>query len=208
MKRTRNWVVACAATSVLMGAMLRAANPPTPAVTSPAAAAKTKLATKPPTATASPAVQNASSASPAAAGENLDRDDRRFLQSVAASEQTDVALAQLAADRTEDPRIRRFAEDLGRDHTALDLEAAALAQARNIPVENDLMGDRTYRSLAQRKLTQFDAKFLDTIIERRQRDIAHFEAESRLAKDPAIRDFASAHLGALRQQLATAQSLE
>lgn len=204
MKTTWHWVIAVG-TGALGFAAANAANPPAVA---PSAAPKPAITTKTPSATSSPALQNNHPNASASAGDALDRDDRRFLQIVAAAEQTDVALAQLAADRTEDPRIRRFAEQLGRDHTALDLEAAALARARNIPVENDLVGDRTYRTLAHRKAAQFDGKFLDTIVERRQRDIARYEEEIRIANDPDVQSFAKSHLATLRQQLATAQSLE
>ncbi len=217
MNSMRNWLVAIGAAGALSLDCARSA-PPAPPTAKPATvpAAATNAAPPAPAGKAAPAATPKSTpaappaTAPAAnsAAQTVDRDDRRFLQSVAAEEETEVALAQLAADRSDDPRIRNFAQDLGRDHTALGLQIATLAQTRSIPVENDLVGDRTYRGLSHQNASHFDAKFLKTIIERRQRDIQRYEDEIQVAKDPEVRSFATSHLSQLREQLATAEKLQ
>ena len=143
-----------------------------------------------------------------AAGTTLDRSDRQFLETIAAEAETEIALASLGAQRSQDPRVRALAEMLGRDHTMMTTELAPLLRDKNVPVENDLKANRVYRSVSEANPKHFDAKFIEAMIDWHKRDLKRFEAAAQGSKDAALRDFAATHMAVLRHHLAQAEELK
>lgn len=145
--------------------------------------------------------------SPSPSEVSLDRTDHHFVEQTAAEGQTEIALAQLANEHARDRRVRDYAQKLLQDDMRWSAEAAALAHAKNVPIENDLSGDRAYRRLAGEKPNKFDMRFLDAVVDSYKRELKRYQNASRGAKDRDIRAFADSHIDLLRRHLAEAEEL-
>lgn len=170
---------------------------PSPAAAAPAAPAQANAAAGNP----------AGNRAPNASEVPLDRTDHHFVEQTAAEGQTEIALAQLANEHAHDRRVRDYAQKLLQDDIRWSADAAALAHAKNVPIENDLSGDRAYRRLAGEKPNKFDMRFLDAVVDSYKRELKRYQNASRRAKDRDIRAFADTHMDLLRQHLAEAEEL-
>jgi putative membrane protein len=138
----------------------------------------------------------------------LDRSDREFLETIAAEAQIETALLQLASQRAQDERVRRFADGVAQDHLAMTAQVQALVRSKSVPVENDLKSDRVYRSVANEDVKHFDKKFLEAMIDWHQRDLKRFETIARRGKDGELRKFAETQTAALKRHLDEAEQLK
>jgi putative membrane protein len=133
--------------------------------------------------------------------------ERRFVHKTAESGKDEVALAQLASQRATNPEVRRFAERLVKDHTAVNDELKTLAGSKNIKLDTDEGKERSYRRLSSKSGAEFDQEFVEHMVDAHEESIRRFEKAASDAKDPEIRAFASKHVDHLRQHLQQAQSL-
>jgi putative membrane protein len=134
--------------------------------------------------------------------------DRRFVTKVADGGQSEVNLAQLAAERASNPDVRAFAQKLVDDHSKVNSELHSLANTKSVDLDLDNDKDRAYKRLSAKSGADFDREFIDHMIDEHEDDIKMFEKASVDAKDLDVRNFASKHLADLRQHLQKAQALQ
>jgi putative membrane protein len=134
--------------------------------------------------------------------------DRRFVTKAADGGQSEVDLAQLAAERASNPDVRAFAQKLVSDHSKVNSELENLASTKSVKLDQDNDKDRAYKRLSAKSGPDFDREFIDHMIDEHEDDIKMFEKASVDAKDLDVRNFASKHLADLRQHLQQAQALQ
>ena len=133
--------------------------------------------------------------------------DRRFVTKAADNGQTEVQLAELAAQRATNPEVKSFAQKLVEDHTKVNTELMSLASQKNVKVDLDDDKDRAYNRLNKKSGSEFDQEFVEHMIDEHEKDVKMFEKAASDAKDPQLRAFASKHVSHLREHLEEAQSL-
>ncbi len=133
--------------------------------------------------------------------------DRRFVNKAADSGQSEVQLAQLAAQRATNPEVKNFAQKLVTDHTNVNSELKSLASQKGLTLDSDTDQDRTYKRLAKKSGAEFDQEFVEQMIDEHEKDVKLFEKASNDARDTEVRSFAAKHVGHLREHLQQAQGL-
>ena len=143
----------------------------------------------------------------ATAGAKLSWGDRRFVTKAADGGQTEVQIAQLAAQRATNTEVRAFAQKLVDEHSKVNSELLGLASQKNVKVDTDDDKDRAYKRLNKKSGAEFDEEFVEHMIDEHEKTIKMFEKASTDTKDSELRAFASKHVSALRSHLQQAQSL-
>jgi putative membrane protein len=143
----------------------------------------------------------------AATRDKLSWGDRRFVNKAADDGQSELQIAQLAAQRATNAEVRSFAQKLVDDHTKVNSELMALASQESVDIDTDDDKDRAYKRLNKKSGMEFDQEFVEHMIDEHEKDIKMFEKASSDAKDAEVRSFASRHVGSLREHLHQAQNL-
>ncbi|MCW2244512.1 putative membrane protein [Azospirillum fermentarium] len=123
----------------------------------------------------------------------------------------EVEAGRVAESRAQNDAVRAFGQRMQQDHTAVNRELVALAQAQGIGTA--LMPDASHQnqlqSLRTMPLSRFDHSYLAGQIKAHQETIALFEmvAASSAPDMAPFKPFAEKTLPALREHLAMAQSL-
>jgi putative membrane protein len=134
--------------------------------------------------------------------------DRRFVTKAADAGQSELQLAQLAAERASNAEVRAYAQKLVEDHSKVNSELTTLAGQKNVQLDTDDDQSRAYKRLSKKSGTEFDQEFVEHMVDEHDKDVKMFEKASTDAKDPEIRAFASRHVEHLREHLVKAQNLQ
>ena len=172
-----------------------AAAPPTATSTTTAPAAGASATTN-----ASPAA----AAAPAAA-----MSAQEFVNNAASGGLFEVQSSQLALERSQNQAVQEFAQMMITDHTAVNEELAALAQAKGLTVPGEIMGPPAQHMAAVQAAEgdNFDSTYMQHQLQAHQETIMMFQAEAQNGSDPDLRAFAEKTLPALNAHLQHAQSI-
>lgn len=141
---------------------------------------------------------------------NMDRTDRKFAEAAAEAGWTGIAAGRLALQRSRDPRVREYAQQLVADHQAANAQLQRIASAKGIvlPSSPSPGQQRELRSL-QRSGRRFDQHFLEQMTRDQQKaiDLYGHEVKGR-HQDAELKDFAQQTLVRLERHLGAAETLE
>ncbi|MBK6008242.1 DUF4142 domain-containing protein [Ramlibacter ginsenosidimutans] len=141
---------------------------------------------------------------------NMDRTDRKFAEAAAQAGLAEIAAGRLALQRSRDPRVREYAQQLVADHQAANAQLQRIASAKGIvlPTSPSSGQQRELRSL-RRSGRSFDQDFLEQMARAHQKAIDLFGHEVKgRHQDAELKDFAQQTLVRLERHLGTAETLE
>jgi putative membrane protein len=138
----------------------------------------------------------------------LTRGDRRFLEKAADRGLKELRVAQLAAEKSGDPRVRSFAQELVSDHEKANGELSALAARKGVALDQHDQSDRHYNKLADKAGADFDKGFVDHMLDDHDDDIEMYEKAARKSDDADVAAFASKQLPILQKHKSTTLELE
>jgi putative membrane protein len=136
--------------------------------------------------------------------------DQRFISEAAQDGRAEVELAQLAAKKSSDPAVKRFAQKVVTDHSRANQqleslpEAGQVAQSANVPEDKR----RTMDDLANLSGKDFDRKYIDEMVSDHEQAVSRFQDAASTASDPQVKQFATKTLPTLKQHLEMAKSLQ
>ena len=118
--------------------------------------------------------------------------------------------AQLALQRSEDERIREFAEHMIDEHGPTNQRLIRMAREAGIlpPSDTDERHTRALDQLNKHSGQDFDLAFLALQVQMHDEALKLHDRHSRDGQDPALRDMAAAKLPVLREHLRIAQGLQ
>jgi putative membrane protein len=136
-------------------------------------------------------------AEPAPAPPNAVRDpfvapatEADFIKTALKNGRTEVNLAQLALMKTEDRKVKDFAQMVVADHTAANVELKSIADGFGIPMDSaDVKGKQKYDDLGKKSGKAFDEAFLEEMASCHANDIAGFEAGKKVATSRGVTAF-------------------
>jgi putative membrane protein len=137
----------------------------------------------------------------------LSRGDRRFVEKAGKNGLAEVQLARLAVERSSDPRVRSFAQQLVTDHEKANSELSALAARKGITIDQDT-STHQFRALSDKTGPDFDKRFISHMSDEHEDDIEMFEKAARKSDDPEIAAFASKQLPVLQQHRQMSMDIE
>jgi putative membrane protein len=140
---------------------------------------------------------------------NKNAEDIEFLIEAMRTGLAEVALGDLAAQQSYEPRVRDYGAKLKSDHAAqvAEIERMLKPLQVTIPTEPSAQAQTHHAALARRSGQQFDAAFIEMMIASHREAIEKYGAQTHANPDRALSDFASRSLAMLREHLATAESL-
>jgi putative membrane protein len=140
---------------------------------------------------------------------NMDRTDRKFAEAAAQAGLAEIAAGQLALQRSRDPRVRDYAQQLVTDHQAANAQLQRIASAKRIalPTAPSSQQQRELQSL--QRSGSFDKDFLEQMARAHQKAIDLFGHEVKgRHQDAELKDFAQQTLVHLERHLGMAETLE
>jgi putative membrane protein len=133
-----------------------------------------------------------------------------FVEKAAISNQAEIELSSVAMNKSQDSKIKRFAQQMVADHTAASKELMQLAQSKGIEAPKEL--DRSHRSaldkLAKLDGPAFDRAYSEQMKDDHDRTVTLFAAAAEdNSLDAELRQFANKILPKLRSHQHEAHTL-
>jgi putative membrane protein len=135
--------------------------------------------------------------------------DQSFLNEAAAGGLAEVELGQLAADRSSNPEVKKFAERMVTDHGKANdqLKEIAAQKGIDLPAEPSAKHKVTKERLSKLSGDEFDKAYMSNMLSDHKKDVAAFRKESTEGKDPQLKEFAAKALPTLEDHLKEAESI-
>ncbi|MFD2144133.1 DUF4142 domain-containing protein [Mucilaginibacter antarcticus] len=131
------------------------------------------------------------------------QDDAKFVKQVAAGCLAEIEIGNLAKRRGKDKRIKNLGAMMVKDLTKGHGRLAALAQSKKIVLADtlDTIDRLTIDSLSAKSGKAFDQAYLSKIKTDYQKALALFQATSKRAFDPHIKQFAAKNILTIQRHL-------
>lgn len=142
---------------------------------------------------------------------DLSNGDQRFLRKAGESGLLEIQASQLAVERGQHPEVKRYAEMMIKDHTAVDKELKALASAKGFQLPTELDGGKRRLTEKLRKAEghDFDEEYADEVaVDAHEDAVELFEDAADDTDDTEVKAFAAKHLPALQKHLDMGRQLE
>ena len=135
--------------------------------------------------------------------------DSTFLKKAAQGGLAEVELGQLATQKASSEEVKKFGQRMVDDHTKANeqLKQVAAEKKMDLPQTLDAKDKATKARLEKLSGEQFDKAYMRDMVKDHRKDVAEFEHESKMAKDPAIKSFAEQTLPTLREHLKEAEKI-
>ena len=131
-----------------------------------------------------------------------------FVNEAAEAGLTEVALSKAAKATSQDPKIKRFADQMVRDHGKVNEELTTLAKSKglSVPTSLDAGHQAIVQNLSNQKGAEFDAAYAKQMQMDHEKTIALFRAAEH-STDPDLAAFAKKTLPDLTEHEHMANSL-
>ncbi len=134
---------------------------------------------------------------------SLNATDEKFVKETAMHGKAEVKISQLGIGKADDKAVKEIAEQMVKDHTALNTELEALAKSKGVDlsVAGDPKADKAIASLEKESGKAFDKAFLKELQKGHKDTVAAFESESKDAKDGELKAWVEKSLPTLKGHL-------
>jgi putative membrane protein len=132
-----------------------------------------------------------------------------FYTEAAQSGMAEVALGNLALQKSTSDQIKTFAQQMVTDHTAANQELTSLAAGKNVtlPTEMDAKHKSAMDKLSAMSGTDFDKAFMKQMVKDHEAAVKLFQRESDRGTDADSKAFAAKTLPTLQNHLQMARTL-
>lgn len=136
-------------------------------------------------------------------------EDAKFLLDALRSSKAEVQMGELAQQRSHNGAVQQFGEKLQADHAKAADEIETLLEPlnMNVPTEPSAEQQNHHAALAKLSGEEFDRAFVRLMVASHREAIAKYEAQTHANPNKQLAELATKQLPALRQHLATAESL-
>ena len=144
------------------------------------------------------------------ASKSLSSDDRDFMIKAAGNNLYEIEVSKLAAKKSQNAAIKRYAAMLVRDHTAAKEELRTIAVAKPLRIPDDMPDGKKVqlKVFLDASPAEFDEKYVKLVgLEEHRTDIELFERQLEKGKDAQLKAFVSKTLPKLKMHLAAAEKL-
>jgi putative membrane protein len=135
--------------------------------------------------------------------------DKHFVRKAAEGGLAEVELGKLATQKASSDEVKKFGQRMVDDHTKANDQLKQVAQQKGIalPTQPDAKDQATLKRLEKLSGEQFDKAYMNDMVKDHTKDVAEFQKESKTAKDPDVKNFASQTLPTLQDHLKQAKSI-
>jgi len=145
----------------------------------------------------------------ASAASTLSAGDRKFLSEAADGSMAEVELGKLAMQKASDESVKKFGQQMVDDHSKANDELRELAKRKGVdlPQTPSAKNQNLKRHLASLSGAAFDKAYMTDMVTDHKEDVAAFQKESNVARDPLVKSFATQTLPTLKEHLKNAQEI-
>ncbi len=135
--------------------------------------------------------------------------DKTFVKKAAAGGMAEVQLGQLATEKASSGDVKKFGQRMVDDHSKANDQLKQLASSKGVDLPQDLdaKDKATMAQLSKLSGPAFDRAYMRDMVADHTKDVAEFQRESKMAKDPDVKTFASQTLPTLQDHLKEAKSV-
>ncbi len=126
-----------------------------------------------------------------------------FVKEASAGNQSEIALAQLAQTKAQNPEIKSLAEMIQKDHQQAQEKLQTIAQAHGVTLDTNPSWTQKRAQSKLEKLSgaEFDQQYAKDMLEDHAADIKKFEKASQNVEDSDVKQFAQEILPKLQEHL-------
>jgi putative membrane protein len=135
--------------------------------------------------------------------------DSTFVKKAARGGLAEVELGQLATQKASSEDVKKFGQRMVDDHSKANEQLKQVAAEKHIDLPQDLNAKDKATKARLEKLSgeQFDKAYMKNMVKDHQTDVAEFERESKMGRDPEVKSFAEQTLPTLKEHLKEAQKI-
>jgi putative membrane protein len=136
--------------------------------------------------------------------------DRKFVEKAAMDGMAEVEMGKLAASKATNDQVKQFAQRMVTDHGKANDELKTVAGSKGIqvPASVDKKHQKDMDEMQKKDAKKFDHEYMEMMVKEHKKDVSEFEKQSKSAKDPDIKAFATKTLPTLKEHLQMAQSTQ
>ena len=136
------------------------------------------------------------------------RADTAFIHDVVAGNLLEVQLGNLAERKASNPAVKQFAQQMVKDHTAMERQWIALGARNGVPVPAlDPAGKQAMSQLEKLSGTEFDRAYMTSMVNDHQQTVNVLQQLARQAQSAEVRQLAASGLPTVQQHLTMAQQV-
>jgi putative membrane protein len=135
----------------------------------------------------------------------LKRHDRDFFEKAAKASMSEVEISRVAAERTSNPEVKKFAQMMIADHQAAFDDLASLATAKGVSLPAKELHPGRWE---KRDAKNFDRDYINKMVSDHEDVVKLFEKQAKDGDDPDAVAFARKYLSTLQQHLQQAHDLK
>jgi putative membrane protein len=135
--------------------------------------------------------------------------DRQFIKKAAQGGLAEVQLGQLATEKADSPDVKQFGQKMVDDHGKANDQLKQVASNKGVTIPDKLSAKDAATKARLEKLSgkAFDRAYMRDMVMDHTKDVSEFRTESKTAKDPDVKNFASETLPTLQDHLKQAKSI-
>jgi putative membrane protein len=147
-------------------------------------------------------------ASRAGAADTLSSKGTSFVKEASAGNQAEIALAQLAQQRAQNPEVKNLAQMLEQDHQKAQEKLQTIAQTHGLTLENSptFSQKRTQAKLEKLNGAEFDQQYTKDMLEDHVADLKKFQKASESVEDADVKAYAQEMIPKLETHLQKAET--
>lgn len=129
--------------------------------------------------------------------------DKKFIEKIGSAGLSEVQEAQLAQQKSSDPKVKDFAQTMITDHTANNQQLAALAQQKGLtaPTEPDAKDAKGIAKLQNLSGAKFDRAYMKAEGKDHEEVLKMLQKEAKTTKDADLKAFAEQTIPVIQKHI-------
>ena len=121
--------------------------------------------------------------------QKIDNADASAMKQLAQANINEVEAGKAAAEKAQNPQVKRFAQKMVTDHTQMLADLKTLAQKKSValPESGSLMDKAQMEMMKRASGADFDKKYMDQMVKDHQKDLKDVQDLATKAKDPEFK---------------------
>ena len=127
------------------------------------------------------------------AAQGLTGEEQKFVLKEAKTDETEISLSKLALQKSNDPQVKQFAQDMINDHTKSTsmLKPIATEHGVAIPENPGPANDSKYKMLEGKSCKAFDKAYIQTMVVDHENALQAYKSASGKVENPQLKQFVS-----------------
>lgn len=140
-------------------------------------------------------------------GDQFSKTDQDFINKAFQSNQNEIELSRLAAQKASSSDVKQYAQQLVDDHTKANDQLRQIAQSKGINIPSSSSQGADINRFQNLSGANFDRQYIQNQVQAHKKAITMYRNEANNGQDPDLKSFASTQLSNLQQHETMANDL-